>query len=228
MTKNKLKIIIAILLAVLAVASAALGFMNLPKRTSEVGEDIISDLRIQTIINATTGDGLIETYIELAKEEARAKAKEAKLKMAEQRKVIAEAEEATRAKYEGVDTDNSSINPDDLAQPVKVYAEMLKAYLDEEASARQAYYDAHYDEAEAKAQAEREAKIAEGKDVPETMTVVVDMSGFVATEKMNELRAIADEAYTQMGEAFKKSYPLIDDQALEAFEESIEKIKKQA
>ena len=224
MTKSKLKISIAILLAVLAVVSAVVGFVNLPKRTSEIGEDIISDLRIKTIINATTGDGLIETYIELAKEEARVKAKEAKLKMAEQRKVIAEAEEATRAKYEGVDTDNSSINPDDLAEPVKAYAEKLKAYLDEEAAARQEYYDAHYDEAEAKAQAEREAKIAEGKDVPETMKVVVDMSGFVATEKMNALRAVSDEAYAQMGDAFKKSYPLIDDQALEAFEESIEKI----
>ena len=224
MTKNKFKISIAILLTILTVISFAIGMINLPKRENEVGEDIISDMRIKTIINATTGDGLIETYIELAKEEARVKAKEAKLKMSEQRVKIAEAEEATRAKYQGVDTDNSKINPDDLALPVKQYAVKLQAYLDEEAAARQEYYDAHYDEAEAKAQAEREAKIAEGKDVPETMTVVVDMSGFSATEKMTALRAEADDAYLKMGEAFKASYPLIDDAALTAFEERIEKI----
>ncbi len=224
MTKNKIKIIIAVLLAVLAAASAVIGCINLPKRQNEVGQEIISDLRIMTLINATTGDGLIETYIELAKEEARAAAKEQKLGMSKQRALIAEAEEAARAKYEGVDTDNSAINRDDLAEPVKNYAEKLMAFLDEEAKARQEYYDAHYDEAEAKAQAEREKKIAEGKDVPETLSVVVDMSGFTATEKMNELRVIADEAYLAMGEAFKASYPLIDDAALTAFKERIEKI----
>ncbi len=199
MTKSKLKKIIAILLALLAVASAVVGFINLPKRESEAGENIISDMRIMTIINATTGDGLIETYIELAKEEARAAAKEQKLGMSKQRTLIAEAEEAARAKYEGVDTDNSQINREDLAEPVKLYAEKLMAFLDEEANARNEYYEAHYDEAEAKAQAEREKKIAEGKDVPETLSVVVDMSGFVATEKMNELREIADEVYAVMG-----------------------------
>ena len=224
MTKSILKKIVAIILALLAVLSAVVGCIYLPKRSSEIGDDIISDMRILTIINATTGDGLIETYIALAKEEARLQAEAEKMGMSKRRTFIAEAEAATRAKYEGVDTDNSSINPDDLAEPVKFYAEKLKAYIDEEARATEEYRKAHYDEAEAKAQAEREKKIAEGKDVPETLTVVVDMSGFEPTEKMIELRLSADEAYKQMGEAFKKSYPLIDDAALEAFEESIEKI----
>ena len=224
MTKKLFKKIIAVLLVVLAVASAALGCINLPKRESELGEDIISDMRVLTIINATTGDGLIETYIELAKEEARVSAKEQKLGMSKQRALIAEAEAAARAKYEGVDTDNSGIDLDKLAAPVKLYAKELMAFLNEEAKARNEYYEAHYDEAEAKAQADREKKIAEGKDVPETLSVVVDMTGFEATEKMNELRLVADEAYLKMGEAFKACYPLIDDAAFSAFEERIEKI----
>ncbi len=224
MTKSKLKITIAIVLAIMAVASCVLGAINLPKREGEEGQEIISDMRIESLINATTGDGLISTYVELAKEEARIKAKENKAKMSEQRKMIADAEKATIEKYEGIDTDNSGINREELAVPVMVFAEKLMAFVEEEALARSIYYDAHYEEAEAKARADREAKIAAGQDVPETMTVVVDMSGFEATEKMNELRAIADEAYVQMGEALKKNYPLIDDAALGAFKEGIEKI----
>ena len=160
MTKSKLKITIAIVLAIMAVASCVLGAINLPKREGEEGQEIISDMRIESLINATTGDGLISTYVELAKEEARIKAKENKAKMSEQRKMIADAEKATIEKYEGIDTDNSGINREELAVPVKVFAEKLMAFVEEEALARSIYYDAHYEEAEAKAEAEKSTVIS--------------------------------------------------------------------
>ena len=43
------------------------------------------------------------------------------------------------------------------------------AFLDEEAKAREEYYEANYDEAKAKAQADREKKIAEGKTKEEVL-----------------------------------------------------------
>ena len=75
MTKNKIPRVIAIVLLVAALVLAVLGFVNLPHRTGEKGQGIIDTLRIRTLLNAT-GDGVVESYVAVAKEEARAKAKE--------------------------------------------------------------------------------------------------------------------------------------------------------
>lgn len=62
-------------------------------------------------------------------------------------------------------------------------------------------------EAEAAIEAEREAKLAAGQEVPETYEVTVDMSGFVATEEMNALMAQADEAYLAVGRGAERHLP---------------------
>ena len=73
-------------------------------------------------------------------------------------------------------------------------------------------------------EAEREALLAAGKDVPEDETVEVDMSGFVPTQEMLDAQAVVDSAYLSMGEALKVIYPVLDDEALASLQETIDTI----
>ena len=92
MKQNKLRITIAAVLGVLAVVLIVLGAMNMPQRTGEKGEQIISDLRNRTLLIAT-GDGVVESYVAIAKKEATAAAKAAGGGMSAIREAVAKAEE---------------------------------------------------------------------------------------------------------------------------------------
>ena len=227
MTQSKTKRIIALVLAVMAVVLLVLGAVNLPKREAQVGQDILEKLRIRTLLDAT-GEGVVESYVAIAKKEATAAAKAAGGGMSAIREAIAKAEEETRAKYSSNATDYSAIDTTALEAAMDEYMVALKASADCEAAAKQAYIDAHYDEAYEAAKADREAKIAAGQDVPEEMKVTVDMSGFVATEEMTSLEAKAKEAYGLVGEALKGIYPVMDDNALNTLEGTIADIVYQA
>ncbi len=58
--------------------------------------------------------------------------------------------------------------------------------------------------------------------------VEVDMSGFVATERMNELRAIADEQYASVCTELMALYDTLDQEALDTLESTIFDIVSQA
>ncbi len=227
MTKSVLRRVIAIVLCVAAVVLIVLGAVNMPKRESEDGQQILKSLRTRTLLNAT-GEGVVESYVAVAKKEAQAAAKAAGGGMSAIREAIAKAEEETRAKYSSNATDYSAIDTTALEAAMDEYMVALKASADCEAAAKQAYIDAHYDEAYEAAKADREAKIAAGQDVPEEMKVTVDMSGFVATEEMTSLEAKAKEAYGLVGEALKGIYPVMDDNALNTLEGTIADIVYQA
>ena len=227
MTKSVLRRVIAIVLCVAAVVLIVLGAVNMPKRESEDGQQILKTLRTRTLLNAT-GEGVVESYVAVAKKEAQAAAKAAGGGMSAIREAIAKAEEETRAKYSSNATDYSAIDTTALEAAMDEYMVALKASADCEAAAKQAYIDAHYDEAYEAAKADREAKIAAGQDVPEEMKVTVDMSGFVATEEMTSLEAKAKEAYGLVGEALKGIYPVMDDNALNTLEGTIADIVYQA
>ncbi|MBR6569671.1 MAG: hypothetical protein IKK75_04390, partial [Clostridia bacterium] len=227
MTKSNIRRVIAILLCVAAVTLAVLGAVNMPKRESAEGQAILSALRIRTLLNAT-GDGVVESYVAIAKEEAKAEAKAAGGGMSAIREAVAKAEEETRAKYSNTETDYSAIDTTELEAALEGYTAALKASADCEAAARQAYIDAHYDEALAAAEADRDAKLAAGQDVADELTVNVDMSGFTATEEMIALEAKAKEAYIAVGEALKGIYPVMDDEALATLEGTIAAIVYQA
>ena len=227
MTKSVLRRVIAIVLCVAAVVLIVLGAVNMPKRESEDGQQILKALRTRTLLNAT-GEGVVESYVAVAKKEAQAAAKAAGGGMSAIREAIAKAEEETRAKYSSNATDYSAIDTTALEAAMDEYMVALKASADCEAAAKQAYIDAHYDEAYEAAKADREAKIAAGQDVPEEMKVTVDMSGFVATEEMTSLEAKAKEAYGLVGEALKGIYPVMDDNALNTLEGTIADIVYQA
>ena len=223
MTKNKIQRILAIVLVAAAVVMAVVGGIHLPKRDSETAVRTVEELRIRTLLDVT-GDGLVETYVELARKEAMQVAKANGGTMAERRAAADKAEEETRAKNANTETDYSTIDVSALKPAVADYAAKMEIYYTLKADAEQAYIDAHIAEAEAKAEAERQAKIDAGQEVGEEQPVQVDMSGFKATEEMQAAQAEADEAFNAVGAALKEIYPALDDDALKTLKGTISSV----
>lgn len=227
MTQSKVKRIIALVLVVAGVAAAVLGAVNLPKRDNAQGVQVLETLRIRTLLNAT-GEGVVESYVAIAKKEATAAAKEAGGGMSAIRDAVAKAEEETRAKYSNTSTDYSTLDTTQLNVAVNDYVEAMKAYTVAEDAARQAYVDAHYEETKAAMEAERAAKLAAGEEVSEDEEVTVDMSGFEETPELIALSAGADAAYARLGEALKGIYEVLDDNALSTLKGTISNIAYQS
>ena len=227
MTKNKVRRAIAAVLCLACVALVILGGINLPKKKTDAGLSILNDLRAKSLMNAA-GDGIVESYVAIAKKQAQQDAKAAGGGMSEIRTAVAEAEARVRAEYENAEFAQGVEVSDALRSAALEYDRLLTVAGDLEAEATQAYIDAHYAEAKAQQDAQREALLAEGKDVPENDTVQVDMSGFEATPEMLEAAAAADEAYGQVAEALKGLYPVLDDDALSSLRETMEAIVYQA
>lgn len=227
MTKNKVRRAIAAVLCLACLALVILGGINLPKKKTDAGLSILNDLRAKSLMNAA-GDGIVESYVAIAKKQAQQDAKAAGGGMSEIRTAVAEAEARVRAEYENAEFAQGVEVSDALRSAALEYDRLLTVAGDLEAEAAQAYIDAHYEEAKAQQDAQREALLAEGKDVPENDTVQVDMSGFEATPEMLEAAAAADEAYGQVAEALKGLYPVLDDDALSSLRETMEAIVYQA
>lgn len=227
MTKNKVRRAIAAVLCLACVALVILGGINLPKKKTDAGLSILNDLRAKSLMNAA-GDGIVESYVAIAKKQAQQDAKAAGGGMSEIRTAVAEAEARVRAEYENAEFAQGVEVSDALRSAALEYDRLLTVAGDLEAEATQAYIDAHYEEAKAQQDAQREALLAEGKDVPENDTVQVDMSGFEAPPEMLEAAAAADEAYGQVAEALKGLYPVLDDDALSSLRETMEAIVYQA
>lgn len=228
MTTSKIRKLIAVILAVAALLCTGIGALNLPKRTGEAGLNVLKDLRVQTLLNAT-GDSVVESYVNIAKKDATAAVKEAGGGMAEIRDAVAKAEEETRAKYSNAESvDYSQLDTAGLSDAITVYIESIKGYAESVKAAQDEYVAAHYEEAKAALEEAREAKIAAGEEVPEEEEVVVDMSGFEVTPDMEAKLADAKEMYQGVGEELKKIYPVLDDASLSTLEETVEGIIYQA
>lgn len=227
MTQSKVKRIIALVLAVAGIVAAVLGTVNLPRRDNAQGVQVLETLRIRTLLNAT-GEGVVESYVAIAKKEATAAAKAAGGGMSAIRDAVAKAEEETRAKYSNTSTDYSTLDTTRLNAAVNGYVEAMKAYTVAEDAARQAYVDAHYDEAKAAMEAERAAKLAAGEEVSEDEEVTVDMSGFEETPELIALSADADAAYSVVGVALQGIYEVLDDNALSTLKSTISNIAYQS
>ena len=223
MTTSKLRRGIAVALCVAFVVLLAIGGINLPKKEKAVGLNIVNDMRTQALLNAT-GEGVVESYVNIAKKEAQEKAKAEKAGMAGIREAVAKAEEETRAKYANVEFAAGVEATPALKELVAKYNEMLMAAGTIEAAAKQAYIDAHYEEALAEMEARHEAMLAAGQEVPEGEEPQVDMSGFVATEEMLQADADAAVAYLAMCQELKNLYPMLDDEALESLKETMDAI----
>ena len=223
MTTNKLRRAIAAAMCLLCLILAVIGGFNLPKKDKDVGQSILNDVRTKSLLNAA-GDGVVESYVNIAKNQARDKAKAEKASMAKIREAVAKAEEETRAKYENADFSANVTATPELLAAVMQYNTKLNIYGTIEAEAKQAYIDEHYEEAKLAMEARHEQMLAAGQDVPEDEEPQVDMSGFVASEAMLQAEADADVAYTAMGQELKKLYPVLDDEALESLQQTIQNI----
>ena len=102
MTTSKLRRGIAAALCLACLVMLVIGGINLPKKEKSVGQSILNDLRTQSLLNAT-GEGVVESYVNIAKKEAQEKAKAEKAGMAAIREAVAKAEEETRAKYQNAE-----------------------------------------------------------------------------------------------------------------------------
>ena len=220
MTTSKLRRAIAVALCLACLVLVVVGAINLPKKDTSVGQSILNDLRAKSLLNAT-GEGVVESYVNVAKKEAQETAKAQGASMAQIREAVAKAEEDVRAQYAGSEMSANVTATPELLETVSQYNALLSTYGSIEAAAKQAYIDEHYDEALKEMEARHEALLASGQDIPEDEEPQVDMSGFTASEEMLQAEAAADEAYLVMCQELKKLYPVLDDEALESLHDTM-------
>ena len=227
MTKNKLRRAIAAALCLACLVLAVIGGINLPIKNKDGGQSILNDLRARSLMNAA-GDGIVESYVALAKKQAQADAKAAGGGMSEIRTAVAEAEARVRAEYENAEFSQGVEPSQGLKEAVSKYNRLLTVFGELEAQATQAYIDAHYDEAKAALEAQREELLAQGKDVPETENIQVDMSGFEPTAEMLEAEEAAQASYAAVAAELQKLYPVLDESALGSLQQTMETIVYQS
>ena len=220
MTKSKLRRAIAAVLCLACVVLIVIGSINLPKKNNDAGQTVLNGLRTRTLLNIT-GDGVVESYVSIAKKQAQEKAKAENAGMAAIREAVAKAEVDTRAKYENSEFSAGVTATPELMDAVSTYNALLSTFGGIEEAAKQAYIDAHYDEAVAAMEARHEEMLAAGQEIPEDEEPQVDMSGFVPTAEMEAAEAAAEEAYAAMCVELKKLYPMMDDEALASLEETM-------
>ncbi len=238
---KKAQVVLCVVLVLAAIISCCVGIYGLKSRNTASGSKILSDMRLQAILD-TAGTGSIDAYIDAAKAEAVAKAKEEGGGMDKIREASAKAEEDARKLIEeqGVgETDLSTIDTTVLAEKVDALETAQSAYFAEEAAAQAAYVEAHEAEASAAAAEEAANATAEGEttdaasedaatggddmgsDDMEMAEETVDLSGFVATEEMIALQEKVDAAYVDLGEEIKKEFPALTDDILTALKPTI-------
>ena len=217
MTTSKVRRAIAAVLCLACVALILVGAVNLPKKNAQAGQTILNDLRTRALLNVT-GEGVVESYVNIAKKQAQEKAKAENAGMAGIREAVAKAEEDTRAKYANAEFTSGVTATPELEAAATRYNELLSTYGTIEEAAKQAYRDEHYDEAVAAMEKRHEEMLAAGQEIPENDEPQVDMTGFVPSDEMLEAEAEAAKAYDVMCTELKKLYSVLDDDALEALE----------
>lgn len=217
MTTSKVRRAIAAVLCLACVALILVGAVNLPKKNAQAGQTILNDLRTRALLNVT-GEGVVESYVNIAKKQAQEKAKAENAGMAGIREAVAKAEEDTRAKYANAEFTSGVTATPELEAAATRYNELLSTYGGIEEAAKQAYRDEHYDEAVAAMEKRHEEMLAAGQEIPENDEPQVDMTGFVPSDEMLGAEAEAAKAYDVMCTELKKLYSVLDDDALEALE----------
>lgn len=223
MTESKLRRAIAAVLCLACVVLMVIGGVNLPRKNKEAGQTILNGLRTRALLNAT-GEGVVESYVNIAKKQAQEKAKAEKVGMSALREAVAKAEEETREKYKDSEFSAAVTATPELLAAVSKYNMLLSTSGGIEEAAKQAYIDEHYDEAVAAMEARHEQMLAAGQEIPENDEPQVDMSGFVPTAEMLEAEAAAEETYTALCVELKKLYSVLDDDALASLKETMSAI----
>ena len=224
---KKTQVIASVIVVILAVISGCVGIYGLTSRSSESGSAILSDMRLQAILD-TAGTGAVDAYVAAAKAESTAKIRAEGGGMAEIREASAKVEEEARALAEeqGIGSvDLSDVDTAPLAEALNVLADAQKAYFAEEAAAQAIYIEENEDavtveETEEVAASAEDAMSDESSDM-EMAEETVDLSGFEATEEMLALQEKVDEAYLALCEEIKVVFPALTDDILDTLKSTI-------
>lgn len=218
-----------ILILIAALVCGGIGVYGLSSRTSESGTEILSNMRLQAILD-TAGTGAVEAYVDAAKNEAVAKVREEGGGMAEIREATGVAEEEARklAEEQGIGSvDLSQVDTAPLAAALEVVADAQHAYFEEEAAAQAKYIEENKDAVvEETVDESAEAVTADDamSDGSSDMVMeeeTVDLSGFVATEEMLALQTVVDEAFGGLCDEITIVFPALTDDILEALKATI-------
>ena len=232
MAKRLSQKLAAVVLFVLAIALVCTGIFGLNGRSGVTGQQIIEEMGLRSLLVAT-GEGVVESYVDIAKQEATAQVRAAGGSMAEIREAVQKAEEEARATYSNTTLDYDSVDTTQLSEAVEQLREALNAYYAEEAAAREAYADMMLAQMELEAASGTaedeivdEGPVSAEEDISDAEMELetepaVDMSGFVATEEMNRLMDQAEAAYTGVGEALAALYEGMDAQALDTLQDTV-------
>ena len=232
MAKRLSQKLAAVVLFVLAIALVCTGIFGLNGRSGVTGQQIIEEMGLRSLLVAT-GEGVVESYVDIAKQEATAQVRAAGGSMAEIREAVQKAEEEARATYSNTTLDYDTVDTTQLSGAVEQLREALNAYYAEEAAAREAYADMMLAQMELEAASGTaedeivdEGPVSAEEDISDAEMELeteptVDMSGFVATEEMNRLMDQAEAAYTGVGEALAALYEGMDAQALDTLQDTV-------
>ena len=232
MAKRLSQKLAAVVLFVLAIALVCTGIFGLNGRSGVTGQQIIEEMGLRSLLVAT-GEGVVESYVDIAKQEATAQVRAAGGSMAGIREAVQKAEEEARATYSNTTLDYDTVDTTQLSGAVEQLREALNAYYAEEAAAREAYADMMLAQMELEAASGTaedeivdEGPVSAEEDISDAEMELeteptVDMSGFVATEEMNRLMDQAEAAYTGVGEALAALYEGMDAQALDTLQDTV-------
>ena len=234
MAKNKAKAnkLVSVLVLIVAVVVIIMGVVGMSSRNAASGQKYLDDMRNRAVLVAT-GEGAVESYVKIAADNARAEAKAAGGGMSEIRKAVAAAEEAARANSSANMIDYATVDLTNLDASLDELYTALSAYHAEEVAAQAAYVAQmeasgaveavveEVDTSEMASEAELEAALTEEEPA-------VDLSGFVATEEMNRLMAVADEKYAAVGTALMELYEALDESAVQTLKGTIYTLVSQA
>lgn len=232
MAKRLSQKLAAVVLFVLAIALVCTGIFGLNGRSGVTGQQIIEEMGLRSLLVAT-GEGVVESYVDIAKQEATAQVRAAGGSMAEIREAVQKAEEEARATYSNTTLDYDSVDTTQLSGAVEQLREALNAYYAEEAAAREAYADMMLAQMELEAASGTaedeivdEGPVSAEEDISDAEMELeteptVDMSGFVATDEMNRLMEQAEAAYVGVSEALAALYEGMDAQAFDALQDTV-------
>lgn len=232
MAKRLSQKLAAVVLFVLAIALVCTGIFGLNGRSGVTGQQIIDEMGLRSLLVAT-GEGVVESYVDIAKQEATAQVRAAGGSMAEIREAVQKAEEEARATYSNTTLDYDSVDTTQLSGAVEQLREALNAYYAEETAARDAYADMMLAQMELEAasgvaedEVVDEGPVSAEEDISDAEMELeteptVDMSGFVATDEMNRLMEQAEAAYVGVSEALAALYEGMDAQAFDALQDTV-------
>ena len=232
MAKRLSQKLAAVVLFVLAIALVCTGIFGLNGRSGVTGQQIIDEMGLRSLLVAT-GEGVVESYVDIAKQEATAQVRAAGGSMAEIREAVQKAEEEARATYSNTTLDYDSVDTTQLSGAVEQLREALNAYYAEETAARETYADMMLAQMELEAasgvaedEVVDEGPVSAEEDISDAEMELeteptVDMSGFVATDEMNRLMEQAEAAYVGVSEALAALYEGMDAQAFDALQDTV-------